>query len=49
VTWHEAHDGASGELGLCFEAPDVSHRVDKVADLFAPELTLEHELPLPSG
>jgi bifunctional non-homologous end joining protein LigD len=49
VTWDEANDCGSGDLELRFEASDVSYRVGTMGDLFAPVLTLEQELPLPSG
>ena len=42
VTWDEVNDYASGDVELRFEAPDVLARVEEMADVFAPVLTLEH-------
>jgi bifunctional non-homologous end joining protein LigD len=49
VTWDEVNDCASGDLELRFEAPDVLARVEEMGDVFASVLTLEQELPRPSG
>jgi bifunctional non-homologous end joining protein LigD len=49
VTWDEVNDCGSGDLELRFEASDVLYRVGTMGDLFRPVLTLEQELPLPSG
>jgi bifunctional non-homologous end joining protein LigD len=48
LAWDEVADGADGEP-LVFETADVLERVDELGDLFADTLTLEQELPAPSG
>ena len=48
VTWDEVEAAAGGEP-LTFEAADVLDRVAELGDLFAEALTLEQELPDPSG
>jgi bifunctional non-homologous end joining protein LigD len=48
VTWDEV-DGAAAGASLTFEAADVLGRIAEHGDLFAPTLTLEQELPAPSG
>ena len=45
VTWEEVESGASGDLGLRFEAADVLARVGARGDLFAPVLDVEQRLP----
>ena len=48
VTWDEVEAAASGSP-LTFEAGEVLERIAAHGDLFAPTLTLEQELPTPSG
>jgi bifunctional non-homologous end joining protein LigD len=48
VSWDEVSDCADGSLELRFEAADVLERVADLGDLFAPTLTLEQSLPIPS-
>lgn len=45
LSWDEVSAGASGELGLVFEARDVLERVERDGDLFAPTLKLVQRLP----
>ena len=45
VTWEEVEACAGGDTDLVFEAADVLARVDDLGDLFAPTLTVEHDLP----
>jgi bifunctional non-homologous end joining protein LigD len=49
VTWDEVNDCGSGDLELRFEASDVLYPVGTMGDLFVPVLTIEQELPRPSG
>lgn len=45
VDWDEVAAAADGELELRFTSDEVLARVDARGDLFAPVLTVEHELP----
>jgi bifunctional non-homologous end joining protein LigD len=49
VTWEEVEACADGELDLVFEAADVLARVDEHGDLFAETLTVEQDIPAPTG
>jgi bifunctional non-homologous end joining protein LigD len=51
VTWEEVGEAAASGRAeqLRFESGDVLRRVERDGDLFAPLLTVEQELPLPSG
>ncbi|MFK7918098.1 MAG: non-homologous end-joining DNA ligase [Ilumatobacter sp.] len=49
VTWDEVESCASGRTELMFEAPDVLERVERLGDLFAPVLSVQQELPLPTS
>lgn len=49
VTWDEVDDAATSGEELRFVSDEVLERVSTWGDLFAPVLTLEQELPLPSG
>lgn len=47
VSWDEVSDALDGKDAdaLTFEAPDVLERVERLGDLYAPNLELEQELP----
>ena len=47
VTWAEVSDCADGRDWLEFDTVAVLARVDEFGDLFAPVLTVQHELPTP--
>jgi bifunctional non-homologous end joining protein LigD len=49
VTWDEVQACADGVDPLVFDAGDVLGRIEEQGDLFAPVLSLEQELPQPSG
>jgi bifunctional non-homologous end joining protein LigD len=51
VSWEEVDDAASGrsDTPLSFEMQDVLDRVADAGDLFADVLTLEQQLPQPTG
>ncbi|MCP4086633.1 MAG: hypothetical protein GY745_16500 [Actinomycetia bacterium] len=48
VSWDEVEQGAEGGL-LSFEIGEVLDRIEDLGDLFAATLTLEQELPSPTG
>ncbi len=49
VTWDEVQACADGSDPLVFEAADVLARIEEHGDLFAPVLSVQQELPTPSG
>ena len=49
LSWDEVSNGADGLVELRFEASRVLTRVEELGDLFAPVLTVEQELPRPTG
>ncbi len=49
VSWDEVQACADGDAELVFEAADVLARVDERGDAFADVLTVEQELPAPTG
>ena len=49
VSWDEVQACADGHDALVFEAGAVLDRVERLGDLFAPVLSVEQELPTPTG